>query len=92
MKFERVLILDLPILRNPFAKVSHRALYVPDGAKYTSVVVVELVLCHKIGCYSLYYVHFFVQVFDFSDVVLHRFVEEGSIRYNVTVQGKVASN
>ena len=85
MKFKRVLILDLPILWNPFAEVSHRALYVPNGANCTSVVVVELFLCYKIGCCSLYYVHFFVQMFDFDDAVLYGFVEEGSIRCNVTV-------
>jgi len=57
----------------------------PSSTKCISVVVVKLILYYKIGCYSLYYMHFLIQVFNFSDVVLYRFVKEGSIRCNITV-------
>ena len=91
MKFKGVLVVGLPILRNPFAEVSHRALYVLDGAEGTSVVVVELVLRHEIGCRCLCHVHFLVQMFDLGGAVPYGFVKEGSIGRNIAIRGKVAT-
>lgn len=63
-----------------------------NGAKYTSIVVIKLVLYYKIGCRYLYYVHFLIQVFNLSSTISYRFVKEGSIGYDIAVRGEVASD
>jgi hypothetical protein len=58
MDFEGILVVDLPILRYPFADVRHHALYLFDSAESTSAVVVKFLLSHEATvcamCISLY--------------------------------------
>jgi hypothetical protein len=91
MDFEGILVVDLPILRYPFADVRHHALYLFDSAESTSAVVVKFLLSHEVDSYCLCHVHFLVQVFDLGRAVPHGLVEEGSVRSDIPVRGEIAS-
>jgi len=91
IQLECILVVDLPILQNLLTEVSHRTLYMFDGAGCFRVIVVKLVLCHKVGCCCLCYVHFLVQMLNLCSTVLYGFVEEHSIRCDVPVRGEIAA-